>query len=327
MLQGARNNVLPIDYIRLEFLESTGTQYIRARELVVDNTDVIKSTFSLTGYKEGSANGIFSIFGYDKGEKLRVYTTNNVSENKRYLLCQWATASYRGGLAAVNEKINCELAANGCLVNGTPSDVPDATVFSWADVLIFNQFVLNQYWPSLVRLYSFSVSKKCSLLPAIDSAGKPCMYDAVTGKTFYNEGTGTFVAGFTLAQARKLGKLPVGTKLTISLPVGWQEDEGVAAAKAQAEANGCVLPVQEYTEGASAAATYALRRVWVRRTQDDNGSYVDAENTRWQIDWCVDVIGADPESLGYERFRSVEVAAEYWGLTEYVDPETETIES
>ena len=39
----------------------------------------------------------------------------------------------------------------------------------------------------------------------------------------------------------------------------------------------------------------------------------------------MDVIGADPESLGYERFRSVDAATEYWGLEPYVDPNEEEL--
>jgi hypothetical protein len=86
-----------------------------------------------------------------------------------------------------------------------------------------------------------------------------------------------------------------------------------------------VLTVQTYEAAGAAAATFALRRVWVRKVQDENGTYVDADGSRWQVEWCVDVIGADPESLGYERFRSVEVAAEYWGLQPYQYPEEEQL--
>ena len=33
--------------------------------------------------------------------------------------------------------------------------------------------------------------------------------------------------------------------------------------------------------------------------------------------------GSEPDAHGYEPFRSVEAAVEYWGLTPYVDPEAE----
>jgi hypothetical protein len=35
--------------------------------------------------------------------------------------------------------------------------------------------------------------------------------------------------------------------------------------------------------------------------------------------------GSEPDALGYEPFRSVEAATEYWGFTPWVDPEQEEI--
>ena len=33
------------------------------------------------------------------------------------------------------------------------------------------------------------------LIPCLDTNNTPCMYDTVTGQTFYNQGTGEFIAG------------------------------------------------------------------------------------------------------------------------------------
>jgi hypothetical protein len=148
----------------------------------------------------------------------------------------------------------------------------------------------------------------------------------VTRKPFKNAGSGQFIAGFTLQQAAQLGrKLPsTDGNLTISLPEGYEQNEAVVNSLAQAEAKGWVLTIQTYAAEA-AAATFALRRVWVRKVQDENGSYVAADGSRWLVDWCVDVIGAAPEALGYERFRSVDAATEYWELVPYVDPNAEEL--
>lgn len=100
---------------------------------------------------------------------------------------------------------------------------------------------------------------EANYVPAIDAYGVPCMFEKVTKQPFYNEGSGSFIVGMTVAQARKLGKLPAGatTKtLTISLPqsafvdveTGEIADAAVNAALAQAEANGWVITKQYYTE-------------------------------------------------------------------------------
>ena len=69
-----------------------------------------------------------------------------------------------------------------------------------------------------------------------------------------------------------------------------------------------------------------MRRIWVRKTQDENGIYADANGNRFQVEWCVEIYSPEnktPEDLGYEQFRSVESAVEYWELTPYVDPTLE----
>ena len=183
------------------------------------------------------------------------------------------------------------------------------------------------------RIYNFSLSEGTSIIsacvPAVSPSGKACFYDTVRNMELSNIGTEEFVAGFSLSQARHLGRLPAGSVMNVSLPVGWQDDEQVLSARFLAEVKGCVLTVvSEHGEDGEAASTFALRRLWVKRELDENGAYVDADNVRWRIDSCIDIIGANPEDLGYERYRSVEVAAEYWELTPVMEfPEDDLTET
>ena len=154
------------------------------------------------------------------------------------------------------------------------------------------------------------------------------MWDLIRKQSLKKAGEGDFIVGLTLAQAAQLGrKLPSdGGSLTVSLPEGYDMKERVVESLLVAEEKGWVLTIQTYTpEQAPAASTFGLRRLWVRRKENDNGSYVAANGTRWQVDWCVDIIGADPETLGYERFRSVEAATSYWELQPYIDPNAEEL--
>jgi hypothetical protein len=60
--------------------------------------------------------------------------------------------------------------------------------------------------------------------------------------------------------------------------------------------------------------------------KDDNGAHIDTDGNRYQVDWCVELYTPDdstPDQHGYELFRSVDSACEYWGLTPYVYPECE----
>jgi hypothetical protein len=159
--------------------------------------------------------------------------------------------------------------------------------------------------------------------PGITKDGKISFFDRVSRKIAITE-TFNGVLGMTLEQARKLSKLPkFGGTLTVSLPSNYLEDEGVVNALATAQENGWVITIQTYEAEAGAASTFALRRVWVRKRTDECGTYVDTDGFRWQVDWCVDVVGSSPEAEGYEPFRRVDVAINYWGLTPWVDPEQE----
>lgn len=249
---------------------------------------------------------------------------------------------YYGSIQVLNKRCLFKLKANSLWIDG----VEDTRNFygTWSSsqawytarpLTLFCAPQSDKGWVltgHVIKAYRFtaSVSGKVErdFIPVLDPNGEPCMFDLVSKQPFRNSGTGQFIVGLTLSQAAQLGsKLPsTGGNLTISLPEGYEQNERIVESLTQAESKGWVLTIQTYA-AETAAATYSLRRVWVRRELCEHGSYVAADGTRWQVEWCVDVIGADPESLGYERFRSVEVAAEYWGLTPYVDPETETIES
>lgn len=65
-------------------------------------------------------------------------------------------------------------------------------------------------------------------------------------------------------------------------------------------------------------------KIWAKKTEDENGSYVDDKDVRYNVEWCVKVIyvdGRTEEDLGYTRFNSLDAALEIWHLTPYIDPD------
>ena len=314
---------LPAGYTRVEFLESTGTQYINTEysegctakfRYAILRASVYADYWGRWGRAESLPNSRGTIWMAAKTGYFNLYACFNVGA--AYVKGQFYDVTHE----LCDNNLTLALTVNGVRRSAGANGTYKPTSYHLFD---------TRGHMACERLGYCSISSAGKLvrefLPALDPTGAPCMLDLVTRKPFRNAGSGQFIAGLTLQQAAQLGKLPAGTTLTISLPVGYDSDAGVVAALAEAEANGCVLTVQTYEAAGAAAATFALRRVWVRRVQDENGSYVAADGSRWQVEWCVDVIGADPESLGYERFRSVEAAVAYWELVPYVEPETEEI--
>lgn len=180
------------------------------------------------------------------------------------------------------------------------------------------------------RKRSYAVIKNSNLVnklvPCVAVDGEVTFFDTVTKKAVPRIGA-AFIAGFTLPQARKLGAhLPEGGgALTISLPTGYEQDTAVAESLETARAKGWTLTVQTY-EAEAVVATFGMRRIWVRRVQDEHGAYVDADGVRWSVEWCVDMVtpdGSTPDEHGYELYRSTEAAVAYWELEPWIDPEAE----
>lgn len=49
-------------------------------------------------------------------------------------------------------------------------------------------------------------------------------------------------------------------------------------------------------------------KIWVKKTEDENGNYIDDKDVRYFVDWCIKVIYADgrtAEDLGYTRFDNL----------------------
>ena len=317
-LLGGGTSELPAGYLRAEFLESSGTQYIDTQITATKDTN-------------------FSAIAELKSAMATVVGQNNVIYQDGYYCCAGAGALpviyIRAGenqLGFGNMYMNYKTSffiKDGMMGVGnekrsyTQSDYKGkGTMFAFAR-RSSNNVVENK---GTLRVWNLSLKNSeqaCEFLPAIDPQGVPCMFDKVTKKPFYNSGTGSFIVGMDMKQALKLSRLLAGGgTLTVSLPSNYLEDEGVVNALATAQENGWVITIQTYEAETGAASTFSLRRIWVRKVENEQGSYVDTDGTRWQVEWCVDIVGADPEQEGYEPFRSVEAACEYWGLTPYIDP-------
>jgi hypothetical protein len=342
LLGGGANTGLPSGYLAAEFLESTGTQCINTGIAVSSQAYFeLDAQYIGEASKQGGGSGAGYIlcadYPYDStkpslgityfingGNDIRFVSLNVVQS----LIKPYSTERFKVGYDGKSG----ELSLNGSFVRNVKLTYTGKTLnalglFATNRSGSMSTFTaVNKVIGRAFALTLGDEDRHIELVPVLDNQGVPCMYDKVTRKPLYNSGTGQFIVGMNMVQARKLGKLPsTGGTLTVSLPSNYQEDEGVVNALATAQENGWKITIQTYEAEAGAASTFALRRVWVRKRTDEQGSYVDSDGTRWQVEWCVDIVGADPEQEGYEPFRSVEVATEYWGLTAWIDPEQEEL--
>lgn len=302
---------LPKGYLAAEFLESTGKEYIDT-DIVWKSSDVLRLDY---GAISDTPN--YNIFG--------------VNNNYRFLNTSVVQMAIKG--SAYNFTTVLTKGKHYILFDTTYRYVFDGeekegynATWTAGNLTLFS--ISTHLYNAVIRFYKFTHENeaKVKLLPSISQQGEPCLVDTVSKKTYKNTGAGAFIVGLTLAQARQLSKLPAGGgSLKISLPENYTDDEAVVAALSTATDNGWVFEIQTFTTDGASASTFSLRRIWVKKTASHAGAYVDATGERWHVEWCQTVLGAEPTDLGYEPFRSVDVALAEWELTPFIYPEEETL--
>ena len=188
-----RQSELPSGYRQLEYLESTGTQWIDTGvapfgKKVILEVSIVESDNYYGLFGSRGINGITE-------KSYNIFTTKD-----KTIRIDWLKT---GGNVSINyyEKLMIELFENGdVLVNNVqyraiaePSQT-DYTMFI-ANLNNVGKPYING--GACARFYCVSVYDSWNLIrnfiPALDPSGRPCMYDTITKQPFYNLGTGEFL--------------------------------------------------------------------------------------------------------------------------------------
>ena len=181
---------LPEGYTALEYIQSSGTQYIDTGRKLTQDSDIIidfkiinnNKSVGIFGARESAAKNNLALF---RDGDLFV---GDFSEYPKY--------RFKANVSFNRTKIRMN--KTGVLVNGILNT-------SWSNVanfetptngLIFD--VGNNNWTgnkAVMQLYSYTDGNTQKLVPCLDTEGVPCMYDLVSQKPFYNAGTGSFTWG------------------------------------------------------------------------------------------------------------------------------------
>ncbi len=177
-------------------LISTGTQYIDT-QLSVDERTVIEASLYIEQFHKTYEN----YFGCQANEcaMIRKAGENEVgfpfmTANERMNYLDFSTP---GKADVVINTQDRTYSLNG--VKKTYSAIPSTAVFAGTSMWIFAKKKINSEAmdvPGIFKLYSFAMTKAgqkvIDLYPALDNQGIACLYDMVSGKYFYNSGTGEF---------------------------------------------------------------------------------------------------------------------------------------
>lgn len=184
---------LPDGYTALEYIQSSGTQYIDTGRKLTQDSD-ITIDFMIVGEIIRNA-GIFGSRQSALKNNLTLFqnTSPNVFSGD---FSEYQKHRFTADLTLERTKI--QMNKNGVWVN----DIQQKT---WSDIadfetptngLIFD--VGNNNWAgnkAIMRLYGYNNGDVQKLVPCLDADGVPCMYDLVSKTAFYNQGTGSFTWG------------------------------------------------------------------------------------------------------------------------------------
>ena len=179
-------NLLPKEYIHLEYIESTGTQWINTGFFQKDNF-ILTCEAMFTQRISDNPNSLFSNESLD----ISLYSNgkmSNKSESPNIIIGEWQKFRIGMGSSFPYKKF---LACNENIRNYESSYGANE---QWC---IFNH-ALNKTYASAARLKEFTLTDFSGNtilmrgIPALDKNNEPCIYDIISKNVFYNSGTGTF---------------------------------------------------------------------------------------------------------------------------------------
>ena len=183
---------LPEGYTALEYIQSSGSQYIDTGRKLTQDSD-ITIDFRIVGEINRHA-GVFGSRETASKNNLTLFQSGPNLFNVDFSEYQ----NHRFTTVSSLERTKIRTNKVGVWVN-------DILKKSWSDVadfetptngLIFD--VGNDNWSgnkAIMRLYGYTDGDAQQLVPCLDADGVPCLYDLIGKTALYNQGTGSFTWG------------------------------------------------------------------------------------------------------------------------------------
>ncbi len=182
---------LPAGYTRLEYLEATGEQYINTGVPLSSELDL---RVDFAPVFTGSAHVLFGTRRDDIGSNRGAYAQIMPTVGQIVIWRHTRRMALQGVSQA---RHTLELTGTSLALDGTVKSTYTEDPWSYTQPCYLGAAITHAgvvQLPLVGRLYGFTLkqsgSKKLNLIPALDPAGRPCMFDTIARTPFYNAGTG-----------------------------------------------------------------------------------------------------------------------------------------
>ena len=193
MQKAQQGGNLPEGYTAVEYIQSSGTQYIDSGRKLTQDSD-ITIDFSIVGEINRNAG----IFGSRQSALKNNLTLFQSTQPNAFAVDFSEYQKHRFRTTSSLERTKIQINKAGVWVN-------DILKKSWSDVadfetptngLIFDVGTNN--WTgnkAVMRLYSYTDGDAQRLVPCLDANGVPCLYDLIGKTALYNQGASSFTWG------------------------------------------------------------------------------------------------------------------------------------
>lgn len=276
---------------RVEYLESTGTQWIDTGLNGNLNTKIEARVYSK---KLGSDSGYCIAGDFTTSTKAITMPFNFSSAG---LYSRFGDKAITGGIQQADGTYTFAIDKVGYYVDGTKiADLNTTTDFTTSGTMMLFGFTGLGRNYLIGKMYYCKIwdgdTLVCDFVPVLDNSGKPAMYDQVSGKLFYNQGTGEFTYGRQIIPVEYLestGTQYIDTGLDASSSIIWDLDASFEDYDQSYQLNGCYVSSQRFMIGVNASNYYSLSYVGNNTTTvlNDNKRHsfqIDAPNKTWSID-------------------------------------------
>lgn len=199
-LTSSAKDGLPDGYTKVDYLQSTGTQWIDMGIAPDQNTKLVLKVLATNLNGGVGVSLVGSRSGINSSDQFFTY----ISGDKRFL---FRVDGKEDASAFTNFKVNTlytiTLSTSRFLVDENGNRVHTMYISSSSDFTSTVTMALFRSKPfSMGFIGNIYVCKHYNndhliqhFVPCLDSDGVPCMYDLVSKTTFYNQGTGSFTWG------------------------------------------------------------------------------------------------------------------------------------
>lgn len=185
-----------LPYIELDYIESTGTQYIDTGYIPTINTDI--KTRASVEYNSNTTP--VALFGYLSGSN--PYNRYAIQYHQKYIYCAKGKTENTNETITYSKMCDIETQGDKYIYDGTTISVAplDFSVSNTLSIILFARQTTSVNRHSKARMEYFRIYENNILvqylIPVIRKLdGKVCMYDKISKQFFENEGTGEFIPG------------------------------------------------------------------------------------------------------------------------------------